>query len=129
MAVLTIFAIASVIILLLLIQTITVRLVLSSGYRISFDYSLFTLTLTNGNAPQKKKRRRKRIPSIIGLTRLTGRIIASSRITVNQLRAPTTGADPFLDIVLQTELYNILFSGIILLYEELKRRIVGYVRK
>ena len=28
-----------------------------------------------------------------------------------------------LDIVLETELYNILFSGIILLYEELKRRI------
>ncbi len=40
------------------------------------------------------------------------------------------GISPALDIVLQTELYNICFSGIILLYEELKRRIIrSNVRK
>ena len=30
---------------------------------------------------------------------------------------------PSFDVILETELYNILFAGIILLYEELKRRI------
>jgi hypothetical protein len=34
-----------------------------------------------------------------------------------------------LDIVFETKLYNILFSGIILLYEEFKGRIIGYARK
>lgn len=128
MEALTISAIASVVILLLLIQTITIRLVLSNGYHISFDYSFFTLTLKSGGAPRKKKRK-KRIPSIGALTRLTGRIIASSKVTVHQLNKLTTDADTFLDIALQMRLYNIVFSGIILLYEETKRRFVRYVRK
>ena len=128
MATITIFAIASAIILLLLIQTVTVRLVLSNGYRITVDYSLFTLTLKSGGAPRKKKRK-KLISSIRALTRLAGRIIASSKITVHQLNKLTSDADTFLDIALQTRLYNIVFSGIILLYEEIKRRIIGYVRK
>lgn len=128
MAALTISAIASVITLLLLIQTVTVRLVLSNGYRITFDYSFFTLTLKSGDTPRKKKRK-KQIPSIGALTRLTGRIIASSKVNVYQLNKLTPDVDTFLDIALQTRLYNIVFSGIIFLYEETKRRIVRYVRK
>ena len=129
MAGLTIFAIAITIILLLLMQTITIRLVLSNGYRITFDYSLFTLTLKNGGTPRKRRKRKKRIPSIGALTRMTGRIVAFSKITVNQLNPLNSDADTFLDIALQTKLYNIVFSGIILLYEDIKRRTVGNVRK
>ena len=168
MAKLAIFPITLAIIVLLLIQRLSVKLVLSSGFRITIDYSFLTLIIKSGGKPRKKKKK-KRFLGISLLMRFARRVIARSKITVNKLMIPRTVADPyrgaitfggrgsgiysifnliislaesaeisenalssdhdaaveatFLDIVLQTRLYNIAFSGIILLYEQLKRRL------
>ncbi len=56
----------------------------------------------------------------------------TSKISENAFTRDPSGATDTaeFDIVLETELYNLFFSGIILLYEEFKRRIArSYVRK
>lgn len=174
MATLTICIIVLVVILLLFLQKLSLRFVLSNDYSITLDYSFFSLVFKKSSRNKKKKQQKK--PAIRPLTRFILRIIKSSKITVNKLRINNIDNDPFIssiavagilsgaypilnlvlslakaselsktafarepsqesdtidvDIVLETELYNFFFSGIILLYEELKRRIVrSYVRK
>lgn len=125
MTALTIFIIASAIILLLLIQKLTLRFVASGDYSITIDYSFFLIVLTKGDKHSEKKKKKRRMPAIKPLFSSVARIIRSSKITVNKIKVPTGSTSPLeLDVVLETELYNIFFSGIILLYEELKRRIV-----
>lgn len=173
MTALTICIIA-LIILLLFLQKLSFRFILSNDYSITVDYSFFSLVFRKSGKNKERKQSKK--PAIRPLTRLILRIIKSSKITVNKLHINNIGSDPFIshiatagvlssaypilnlvlslaksselsenaftpepsrnsdtldiDIVLETELYNFLFSGIILLYEELKRRIVrSYVRK
>ena len=173
MTALTICIIA-LIILLLFLQKLSFRFILSNDYSFTVDYSFFSLVFRKSSKNKERKQSKK--PAIRSLTRSILRIIKSSKITVNKLHINNIGSDPFIshiatagvlssaypilnlvlslaksselsetaftpepsrnsdtldiDIVLETELYNFLFSGIILLYEELKRRIVrSYVRK
>ncbi len=125
MAQLTVFAIALIIVLLLLIQPISLRFVLHNGYYIILDYSFFSL-IAEPSSDNKRKRKRKHIPSIKAITRFAKAVLKSSRITIRQLQLPTLSnlVDALsFDVILETRLYNILFAGILLLYEELKRRI------
>ncbi len=170
MTALTIFIITLIIILLLLVQKLTIRFVVSGDYSITLDYSFFSMTFTKGDASNGKRKKKRYKPTIKALFSFALRIIKSSKITVNRTKIPAVEGEPFrsaiaaagvrssvysilnlilslaqsavfsenafrddysqnvnspeLDIVLETELYNIFFSGIILLYEELKRRIV-----
>ena len=173
MTALTICIIA-LIILLLFLQKLSFRFILSNDYSIAVDYSFFSLVFRKSGKNKERKQSKK--PAIRPLTRSILRIIKSSKITVNKLHINNIGSDPFIsniavasilsgsypilnlllsqakaselsetaftpepsqksdtldiDIVLESELYNFFFSGIILLYEELKRRIVrSYVRK
>ena len=173
MTALTICIIA-LIILLLFLQKLSFRFILSNDYSITVDYSFFSLVFRKSGKNKERKQSKK--PAIRSLTRSILRIIKSSKITVNKLHINNIGSDPFIshiatagvlssaypilnlvfslakaselsetaftrepsqksdtldiDIVLESELYNFFFSGIILLYEELKRIIVrSYVRK
>ena len=174
MTALTICIIALIILLLLFLQKLSFRFILSNDYSITVDYSFFSLVFRKSGKNKERKQSKK--PAIRPLTRSILRIIKSSKITVNKLHINNIGSDPFIshiatagvlssaypilnlvfslakaselsetaftrepsqksdtldiDIVLESELYNFFFSGIILLYEELKRRIVrSYVRK
>ena len=172
MAKLTIFFIALTVIYLLFVQRLSVRLVVSNGYYITADYSLFTIVYKSGAS---RKRKKKRIPSLKPLSRALSSFLKAAKITVNRLNIPLTRSDPFsnaltfggassgvysalglllsyakdaevsenalnedddhenptiLDVVIETRLYNVALSGIILLYEQLKRRITRFnVRK
>ena len=125
MAQLTVFAIASIIVILLLIQPISLRFMLSNGYRFILDYSFISL-IAEPSSDNRRKRKKRRIPSIKAITKFARAILRSSKITIQELRLPSRNSEDdtlSFDVILETRLYNILFAGIILLYEELKRRI------
>ena len=124
MAQLTVLAIALTIVLLLLIQPLSLRFVLHNGYHIILDYSF--LSLVAEPSRDNKRKRKKHRPSIKAIVRSAKAVLNSSKITIQQLQIPNKNnqADTLsLDVILETRLYNILFAGILLLYEELKRRI------
>ena len=175
MAQLATLVIAIAILFLLLIQSISLRIVYPAGYTLTLDYSFFAIVLRSRTKPRKKKRRRMRLHSLGGITRSARRLLGSTNITVNRIKIPGVSADPFkaaiawggasygaysilnvilplakstfiapdalsfspiqsdgapaVDIIFETELYNVLLSGIILLYEELKGRITRNVRQ
>ena len=125
MAQLTVFAIALTIVFLFIVQPISLRVLLNNGYHFIIDYSFFSLTAEPSN-DKKRKRKNRHMPSIKAITKFASAILRYSSITVRRLRLPsrnTPGDTLSFDIILETRLYNILFAGIILLYEELKRRI------
>ena len=136
MAQLAILAIALTVLFLLLIQKISIRLILSGGYVITIDYSFISLAFKSDKRRTKKRKNKPPIPRLKAISHSALTILGKSKITVNQLKMPNVGdylidsvSSPALDVILETKLYNVLFSGIILLYEELKRRIKKNVRK